>query len=141
MDHTDNAAALAAMGAIGLVALLIGLAILILICYLVSKCYTAIPEQNRSMSPGMVWLLLIPCFNIVWNFWVYPGLAKSYKAYFDSKGDTTVGDCGAQIALWYCISTACCIIPFVNWLAGPASLVLLIIFLVKTYDLKSKIKA
>jgi hypothetical protein len=36
---------------------------------------------------------------------------------------------------------ACCIIPYVNALAGLAALVLLIVFLVKAYELKNKISA
>ena len=71
-----------------------------IICYvLVSKCHEAIPEKPRAMKPGQVWRLLIPCFSLVWNFFVLPGLSKPYKSYFDSVGDTTVGDCYGQIAL------------------------------------------
>jgi hypothetical protein len=111
-----------------------------IVCTLTSKCYAQIPEKHRSMSPGQVWLLLIPCFNLVWVFFVFPGLSKSFKSYFDSVGDTSVGDCYAQVALWYSIATACCMVPCLNYIAGPASLVLLIIYLVKAYELKAKIK-
>lgn len=123
------------------VALVVGLAIQAVICWLVSTCYSRIPQQFREMEPGMVWLLMIPCFNLVWVFFVYPKLARSFKAYFDSVGKTDVGDCGAQLGLWYCICTACCIIPCLNYLAAPASLVLLIIFLVKAWGLKDQIPA
>jgi hypothetical protein len=87
----------------------------------------------------MVWLLLIPCFRLVWNFFVYLQLADSYKAYFASVGRTDVGDCGRGIGLWYAICAACGIIPCVNYLALPAGLVLLIIYLVKATDLKGQI--
>lgn len=146
MDHFDPnnpdiGALVAIYGVIFGIVLVVWLAVTTVVCILVSKCYTQIPEKHRSMSPGQVWMLFIPCFSIVWNFFVFPGLAKSYKAYFDSVGDTSVGDCGAQLGLWYAITVACCIIPCLNYIAGPASLVLLIIFLVKAFDLKAKIKA
>jgi hypothetical protein len=140
-NHIDPAALLAVYGVILIIVLGIWLIVTVIVSILVSKCYAQIPEKNRAMSPGKVWLLLIPCFSIVWNFFVFPGLSKSFKSYFDSVGDTTVGDCYAQVALWYSIASACCIVPCLNYLAGPASLVLLIIYLVKAFDLKAKIKA
>jgi hypothetical protein len=78
----------------------------------------------------MVWLLMIPCFSLVWNFFVFQQLADSYKAYFASIGRTDVGDCGKGIGLGYAICAIFC---------GPAALVLLIIYLVKVMDLKSQI--
>ncbi|MCY3018548.1 MAG: hypothetical protein NTW87_05895 [Planctomycetota bacterium] len=123
------------------VVLVVALGIQALVCWLVSNCYKRIPQQFRLMEPNMVWLMMIPCFNLVWMFFVYPKLAKSYKAYFDSVGNTEVGDCGAGLSLAYPIVAACSIIPCVNYIAGPASLVLLIIVLVKAHGLKEKIPA
>lgn len=131
---------MAAIAGVAGIAVAVSLIVSAVICWLVSGCYEKIPEKFRAMSPGKVWLLMIPCFNLVWNFWVFPGLSKSYKAYFDSVGDTSVGDCSANIALWYCICLACCIIPILNYLAGLGSIVLLIIYLVRASDLKNKIK-
>lgn len=122
------------------IGMLIFLAIDVFICWVVYTCYQRIPEKHRTMSPGQVWLALIPCFGLIWNFWVFPGLSKSYKSYFDSVGDTSVGDCYAQVALWLCISVLGCYVPAVQSLAALASIVLLIIFLVKAVELKNKIK-
>jgi heme/copper-type cytochrome/quinol oxidase subunit 2 len=38
-----------------------------------------IHPQNRTMSPGEVWLQLIPLFNIVWSFIVVSRIAESLK--------------------------------------------------------------
>lgn len=119
--------------------LVVTLAINALICWLLSGCYKRIPQQFRKMEPGMVWLLMIPCVPLVWNFFVFPRLAESYKGYFDSVGNTEVGDCGAQMGMFYAIAVACSLVPCLNYLAGPVSLVLLIIFLVKAHELKKKI--
>lgn len=129
----------AALLAIWGIAIGIGLAIHVVVCLLLSGCCSRIPQQFRKQEPGMVWLLMIPCFYLVWNFFVYQRLADSFKAYFDSVGRTDVGDCGKSIGLAYAICAACCIIPCVNYLAFPAALVLLIIYLVKAMDLKSRI--
>jgi hypothetical protein len=139
-NHFDPSVFMATFGVLYGVILVVAIAVLIFICYLLYKLYEAVPEKFRAMEPGKVWLMLIPCFNIVWIFWVYPGLAKSFKAYFDSVNDNSVGDCGAKLALWYCITAVGSIIPCVGVVSGVASLVLMILFLVKAHELKNKIK-
>ncbi len=58
----------------------------------------------RVMKPWEVWLLLIPFFNVFWNFRVFPGLSHSFKAYFEAKGDSAVGDRSAKVARWLSLS-------------------------------------
>lgn len=137
----EEAAALLGLifGVVGLIVLVVFFVIYILICLLLSKCFERIPPEFRKQEPNMVWLLLIPCFPLVWNFFVYPRLAESYQAYFASQGVTDVGDCGRGIAMGYCICAACSLIPYIGALPGMASLVLLIIFLVKANELKNRI--
>ena len=122
-----------------LVALVVSLAIQAIICYLLMNCFKAIPSEFRLMEPGMVWLLLIPCFNLVWIFFVFPRLSKSFKTCFDSVQDTTVGDCGAALGLTYAILCVVSIIPYLGCLTGVAALVVLIIYLVKVTGLKNRI--
>lgn len=143
-DPTQPAVDAAAAGAIfigALIGLVFFLAILALICFLVIKNYNAIPAEHRKMEPGKVWLMMIPLFNLYWAFPVFLGLADSYKSYFSSVGDESVGDCGRQLNLWYCITFCASFVPCLNYIAGPASLVLLIIVLVKAFDLKKKVEA
>ena len=118
------------------IAVIVGLVVLL---YLVYSCFQRIPPQHRQMEPWQVWLSLIPCFGLVWNFFVYPKLAKSYQSYFAEQGRTEFGDCGEQIGLWYAISTAVCVVPLVNYIAAPAALILWIIFIVKALTLKGHI--
>ncbi|MBI5393896.1 MAG: hypothetical protein HZA91_01225 [Verrucomicrobia bacterium] len=134
----DTALSALSAGAM-LIGAVIGIAIGVLICWLLFDCCKRIPAQFRKQEPGMVWLLLIPLFNIVWVFFVFPRLSDSLKAYFDSVGKTGVGDCGRQIGFIYAICAVCGMIPFVNCLAGPAALVLLIIYLVKITGLKGQL--
>ena len=117
-----------------------GYGVLAVVSYLVFQCYSAIPPSHRLLEPMRVWLLLVPVFNVVWNFWVFPGLSKSYKSYFDSIGDTTVGDCGRRASLWFCVAMVGGFLPYLYRIAAPASLLLLVVYLIKAYDLKAKIK-
>lgn len=130
----------AAIGAFILVALVIGLAINAVVCWLVSSSLARIPAEHRKMEPGQVWLLMIPCWGIVWNFFVFQRVPESFQSYFASIGRQDVGDCGKQIGLWYAICGVCSFVPLLNYIAGPAGLVLLILSLVKFHQLKSEIQ-
>ena len=123
----------------GVIGFIVSIAIFCVVCYIISGCYKKIPQQFRLMEPGMVWLLVIPCFGIVWNFFVWLKLAKSYQAFFASEGISDAGDCGYGLNLAYCIVSVCCLIPCVNYLAIPASIVLMIICLIKAVALKGGI--
>ena len=130
---------------VGVVISVLALAFLIFSCWLLSGCYAAIPQQFRKMEPGMVWLLLIPCFNIVWLFFVLPRLAQSFKAYFDSIGRTDVGNCGETLG-WTCAGAVVgqvvlSWVPVINLLAMLTTLILMIVYLVKAAGLKKQVLA
>jgi hypothetical protein len=108
------------------------------ICYMLYISLQAVPPEHRKMSPGQIWLLLIPLFNLGWNFVVFQRIPESYQSFFYSRGRTDVGDGGKQIGLWYAICAVCGIVPCLNYIAGPAALVLLIIFLVKVMSLRGQ---
>ena len=119
--------------------LLVTLLVYLIVAILLYGCLARVPQEYQRMKPGLVFLLLIPLFNLIWNFFVFLRIPESYQAYFASQGRTDVGDCGRSIGLWLSICVACSIIPCVNYISGPASLVLLIIFFVKIFGLKSQI--
>jgi hypothetical protein len=141
MDETAIIAIAAVYGVILLGVLLFAIAVSVVIILLISTPLKAIPDEYREMEPGKVWLLLIPLFNIVWNFFVFTRVPKSFQNYFAAQGKNDFGDCGEKLGMWYAICVACFIIPCVNYIAGPASLVLVIIFLVKIWDLKKQLPA
>lgn len=111
-----------------------------IVCWLLMNCFTAVPSEHRKMEPGRVWLLMIPLFNLVWNFFVYPGLADSYRATFDKRPDANVaGDCGRTLGLALSVCSAVSVIPCIGMFTGLAALVLLIIYLVKAHDLRRRV--
>lgn len=121
-----------------MIMLLVGIGISVLVCYLLYTAQQAIPPQFQRIPPGQVWLLLIPLFNLVWNFFVYLRIPESYQSYFYSMGRTDVGDAGKSLGLWFAICAACTVVPCVGIFAALAALVLLIIFLVKITGLKNQ---
>ena len=132
-------AAIAAMLVVILVVIAIFLAIQAGVCYLISSMVKAIPAANRKVEPGSVWLMMIPCFNLYWAFPLYQRIAESFMSYFQAQGRTDVGDCGKQLGLWAAICLACGVIPILNYVAGPAHLVCLIMLLVKWNGLKASL--
>lgn len=144
MNH--DAAAAVTLGVIAaflIVTMVIVLAINIVICAILQGCYKRVPAEHRKLEAGLVWLLLIPFFNIVWNFFVFPRLALSYQSYFRSTGRQDLGDCGAGLGWAYsgCILGAFLPIPPLPFGIGIAALVLLVLFLVKALQLKALIPA
>lgn len=115
------------------------IAITIMILLFLQRCFERIPPQYRETEPWQVWLMLIPFFNIVWIFFIYPKLAQAYQRYFYAMGRYDVGDCGYQLALWYCILSCCSMIPYIGVIPGMAGFIVWIIFLVKAKELRDQI--
>jgi Domain of unknown function (DUF4328) len=134
-DEATVAAMLIALG----ITLAISLAINLLVCWLVYRANEALPAEHRRTESWQAFLLLIPLFNLVWNFILLARVSGGMQSYFQSKNDASVGDCGATIGLWYSI---CCIavwVPIVVCVAGPAALVLLVLYLVKISGLRTRV--
>ena len=131
------------------VIILLRVAVYVAICLFLSSCFKRIPEEHRKLKPGMVWLLTIPAVNTVGNFFVYPALAKSYVAAFESQGSNPHGDCGQPLPLVYCILyEVATVLPWIpclnilgclNCLLYPAALVIWILILIKAGSLKSQL--
>lgn len=133
-------AILGALAAVMCGILLVSLVIQVVVAYLLSSALVALPEHYRQQEPNLVWLLLIPLFNLVWNFFVYPKVSASYRAYFEAQGATNVGDAGRGVGLAFCICVIVATIPTpISSIAGLAALVLLIIYLVQIHGLKQRV--
>jgi hypothetical protein len=88
--------------------------------------------ESRAMPPGQVWLLLIPLFNVVWQFIVVNSIAVSLRNEFARRRiPLAEGEPGKPIGFVLCIATVIGIVPLVNILAGPVSLVCWILYWVK----------
>jgi hypothetical protein len=88
--------------------------------------------ESRTMPPGQVWLLLIPLFNVVWQFMVVNSIAASLRNEFARRRiPLAETEPGKNVGFVLCISTVAGIVPLVNILAGPVSLVCWILYWVK----------
>ena len=99
-------------------------------CLTLQKALNRCSPECRAMNPGMVWLLFVPFFNIVWQFFLVLNLAKSLAAEFQKRGITEDPNPGQTLGLVMCIGNLVC---------GPVGLVCWIIYWVKIAGYSSRI--
>lgn len=95
----------------------------------------------RTMSPGKVWLLLIPVFNLVWNFIIVIHISDSVAREFASRHtDGSEAAPGKSVGLAMCILSVASIIPIVGVLTGVAGFVCWIVYWVKVSDMNRRLE-
>src|SRR5262249_51882422 len=148
-------------GLLGVLCLFLIIAIVIAVFYLLTlqKALSRVARRNRLMEPGMVWLSLIPIFNIYWNFMVATRIPDSLRNEFRDRGEDDGSDYGKSIGLTNAILGVVSIplnmasgalekVPAAGMLIGIillimsiTSLVLFIIFWVKIAGYSGKLAA
>jgi hypothetical protein len=94
--------------AVGLLAFICVFAVVALVLYIfylltLQRALSRVSPRNRLMEPGHVWLMFVPCLNIVWMFLIAIRVPDSLKNEFQSRGQDDGGDYGKSIGLTYCI--------------------------------------
>ena len=130
MDATTSIRIVA--GIICLVILLGMLALAIAYVLTLSRTLQKCSPSSRTMQPAMVWLLLVPLFNLIWNFLVVNAISESLAKEFRLRGVLFFeSDPGRRIGMPMAICGACSIIPILGILSSLAYLVLWVVYWVK----------
>jgi ACS family hexuronate transporter-like MFS transporter len=119
------------MAAIGL---LVGLGVGIVFLLTLQRAVERCAPQNRELSPGQVWLILIPLFNFVWQFILVSRIAKTLSREFASRGTPPApvpDDYGRSFGTAWCVLNVVSFIPFVGILTGLAGFMCWIIYWVE----------
>ena len=91
--------------------------------------------RARTVSPGQVWLMLIPLFNLVWQFLLVNHIARSLRNEFVARGmPGSDPEPGKGIGLAMCILALTGIIPVIGIFTSLAGLVCWIMYWVKIAD-------
>ena len=151
-NEAGAAAGAAAAGALVsmLISLVMGMVIFAVIsaifAVLIFLPYSKLPAEHQKLKPILVFLMVIPLFGYVWNFIMTAKVSDSFKSYSDAQGDTTVGDAGKSLGLWFAICAAVgfaltltFILACLGFPVSIAALVLVILYIVKLWTMAGKI--
>lgn len=125
--------------AVFFVTALVCLAIALFIAYLLYDAERKLPEPYREIAPPLIFLLVVPILNLVWLFFVVIKVSQSFQKYFAAQQRTDVGDCGFNLGLAWAVTAVCSLLPVIGMLSAIASLVLMVMYLVKVTQLKGMI--
>jgi hypothetical protein len=131
-------------GGAELTLILLALFLIPAIFYLITlqKTLEAIIPENRKMPPGQVWLLLIPLFNYIWQFFTVSNIADSIKAECLRLNIPINEDRPTyNIGLAKNILSLCGIIPMIGGIFSLAAIICWIIYWVKVNEYKNLIIA
>ncbi len=97
------AGGVAAVVCIGLVVLLVFYVPYVYMLVRAMQALKAVRPRNRSMPPGLVWVALIPCVNVVMNFVIALKTSEALENEFEDRRMRSRGDHGKQLGMTYAV--------------------------------------
>jgi len=118
-----------------LICLLIFVAVLLILSILfllnLHRTLNAVSARNRELTPGLVWLSLVPLVSIVWNPIMVPKICNSLRREYEDRGWPTDGEGFARVSgtIWAWGGVASVVISVFQNVAqaadaGPVAMVL-----------------
>lgn len=101
---------------------------------------TLVRPSNRETEAGNVLFTIIPLFNLVYGFIVYPKICDSIKKEYSELGLKPDGDFGRTLVIVLRVLYIINFVPILNILTSFAYLVLWIVFWVKIHGYKVELK-
>lgn len=99
------------------------------------KALARCSQQVRTTSPESVWLMLIPPFNLVYQFILVGQMAKSLANEFARRGIVSAEpEPGKSLGIAMCVLNVASLIPFFGILLAIAGIVCWILYWVKIAD-------
>jgi len=98
-----------------------------------------VSPENRLVPAENVWLMLIPLFNIIYPFILYPKISDSIANEYAARGMSPDGDFGKGLGTAMPILGLCSVIPLLGILAGLGNFVIWIIYWSKMSGYKNSL--
>lgn len=124
-----------------LVVIAVGLVLPIFYLVTISRALASVSEQHRRMSPGLVWLNLIPVFSLGWHFYTVVKVRDSLVAEFRAKGITDRNNGGFALGIATSVLYVVCVIPSISYFAILPALICWIIYWLKLSTYRSMLRA
>jgi hypothetical protein len=97
-----------------------------------------VSPENRQMTPGLVWVGMIPFVNFVWNFIMASRIANSLEAELRKRNLHQPGSRPTYNAgMAYGLLSVLSIIPFFGTMAALGSLTAWIVYWIQLYQYKN----
>lgn len=88
-------------------------------------------HENRTMSSGLVWLLLIPMVDLLWHFYVVKNIAESLGREFRQRGLAIEPNPGRDLGYTMGALNIAVIMPIIGIFAGIGGFVCWIMYWIK----------
>jgi hypothetical protein len=138
--NAPDPAMLAIFGGVMCVIFIIALTIQIFFLLNISKTLTLVSPRNRKMEPGMVWLNLIPCLQMVWTFLIVLRTAESLDDEFYDRRLRSGGDYGKGVGLGWAICAVLSAIPYIGAIFSIPALICFILYWVKIHGYRKQLE-
>lgn len=105
------------------------------------RCLSRVHPENRRMQPAMVWLDLIPCFNLVWGFIIVARVSESLAdEFYDLRADRRGDDYGNGIGIGFMVCAVIAYVPYVGFPVALPALGLWIAYWVKVAEYSRRLR-
>lgn len=90
---------------LGILCLVLGVVLIVVLViyvfYLLTlhRALAKVSARNRMMEPGQVWLMFVPCLNLIWQFMIATNVPGSLKKEFSERGRDDGSDYGRTLGL------------------------------------------
>ncbi len=106
-------------------------------CYVLYKAAASVPPNYQQAKPGQAFFFMIPILNLVWAF-IYPkSLSQSFRNFFYAMNQPS-DDCGEKTGQTAAILMICGFIPCIGIFFSLASLVFVIMYMIKVWECKGR---
>ena len=106
----------------------IGYIVLIFFTYSLFKCLKTVKEENQAMTPGLVWLNLIPFFGGIWIFVIIFKIRESLSKEFLQNNPEPSGDYGLKVGLTFAILHWFGFVPMIGYVLVIISIICWLIY-------------
>jgi len=95
------------------------------------RAITVCAPENQKFSPALVWLLLLPVFNLIWHFFVVLGVSRSTRSEFLTRRVIDPPRSTLAFGLAMCTLSILALVPGLSALAGLGAFAAWVVYWVK----------
>jgi hypothetical protein len=139
MDQSDLTGMMALMAFLPILFVIVLLPTIFFL-YTLQKALARCEPGSRTMTPGQVWISLVPLVNLVWPFLVVNAVSESLHREFTRRGMAEDPEPGRKLGLAFATLALLSAVPLLNLLTGIPMIVCWILYWVKIAGYSAKLE-